>query len=104
MVSDRKPLRACAAPSRCNTGDAKSVRLAGSEVGGDWDLVSGGGNTFGDSCGVLPDSLNDVGDLYSGASGEGNACMSAPSEQLDGAVLSLKTLSFGVDPVFVALE
>lgn len=53
----------------------------------DFAIVGSGGNTFTDSCGVIPNPLRDVGDMYSGASANGNVCLTVATEQIDGATL-----------------
>ncbi|QFG69052.1 hypothetical protein [Ornithinimicrobium pratense] len=67
----------------------------------DFAIVGSGGNTFTDSCGVIPNPLRDVGDMYSGASASANVCMPVATEQLDGASLRV-TLGRG-QPAFVLL-
>jgi hypothetical protein len=52
--------------------------------------------TYDDSCGVMPDPLSDVGDLYKGGTGKGNVCVAVPAGA-DG-LWSVATL-FG-DPAF----
>jgi hypothetical protein len=70
----------------------------------DWGIVGSLGNTFGlaDYCGVIPDDLNDAGELFPGATAVGNVCVSAESAQIEGATIQVE--QFLVDPVYVALE
>ena len=59
-------------------------------------FVGSDNRTYDDSCGVIPDSLNDVGQLYNGGVAKGNACVAAPAGA-DG--LWAVTTGLG-DPVF----
>ena len=68
-----------------------------------WDfeieIVGGKGNTFGGgdfSCGVAPNQLSDVGDVYAGGVVAGNECIAVPVDQLDGARLMIG--SYDVEP------
>lgn len=78
-----------------------SATYTGAETGTAWlDLqvafVGSDGVTYSETCGVLPDSLNDVGELYAGGVAAGNTCVVVPAGA-DG----LWTLSTGwSDPVF----
>ncbi|SDC39548.1 hypothetical protein SAMN05216410_1792 [Sanguibacter gelidistatuariae] len=78
-----------------------SATYTGAETGTAWlDLqvafVGSDGVTYSDSCGVIPESLNDVGELYAGGVAAGNACVAVPAGA-DG----LWTVSAGwSDPVF----
>lgn len=73
----------------------------GDETGLAWtDLtvrfVGDDGVTYSDYCGVLPDALNDVGELYEGGRAKGNVCVAVPA-----GAKGLWTLSVGWgDPVF----
>jgi hypothetical protein len=59
-------------------------------------FVGSDNRTYGDSCGVIPNPLSDVGALYKGGSAQGNACVAVPA----GAEgLWTVSTSFG-DPVF----
>ncbi|MEO6349257.1 MAG: hypothetical protein ABIP53_01260 [Candidatus Limnocylindrales bacterium] len=74
-----------------------------------WKVVGSDGNTFGtgtdDHCGVIPDSLFDQGEQFPGSTVEGNGCISAEADQLDGAVLTVESLlAFGDVPAYFALE
>lgn len=69
-------------------------------------FVGVGGNTFGggtDRCGVLPESLSDAGEVFTGATASGNECAVVPSEQVAGGSWSV-TAGFGSDPVFFAAQ
>lgn len=61
-----------------------------------WKLLGSDGNTFNDSCGVIPDPLSDVGETFSGATVSGNVCVAAESAQLDGASILVEE-SFALD-------
>lgn len=91
-----------------------TVTYNGTETGTPWldlqfTVVGSAGNTFGigsmdDDCGVVPDALNDVGEMFAGATAEGNVCVAVPSEQVDGAVWAVEnSFEFG-EPAFVALR
>lgn len=77
----------------------------GDETGIAWvDLsvrfVGDDGVTYSDSCGVLPDNLNDVGELYKGGTATGNTCVTVPQ-----GAEGLWTLTAGWgDPVFFIAE
>jgi hypothetical protein len=59
-------------------------------------FVGSDNRTYGDSCGVIPDPLSDVGELYKGGVAEGNECVSVPAGA-DG----LWAVTSGIgDPVF----
>ncbi|MEO8083374.1 MAG: hypothetical protein ABI780_06090 [Ardenticatenales bacterium] len=69
-----------------------NAKYVGAESGTFWTEISGkvlgsGGNTFSDSCGVIPASLTDEGETFGGATITGNLCYSAEAAQLDGALL-----------------
>src|SRR5690606_13060051 len=51
-------------------------------------FLGGDGVAYDDwwGCGVIPDSLSDVGEMFPGASASGNVCAVVPEEALDGAV------------------
>ncbi|SEH73126.1 hypothetical protein SAMN04489835_3401 [Mycolicibacterium rutilum] len=59
-------------------------------------FVGADNRTYSDDCGVIPNPLNQIGELYSGGVAEGNACVQVPAGA-DG--LWTVTTSFG-DPVF----
>src|SRR5690606_28952265 len=86
----------------------------GDETGTAWldfgfQVLGSEGNTFGsgmeDYCGSIPGDLMDEGEAFPGATVSGNACVSVPSEQLEGALLIAEdTFSFDNERVFVSLE
>jgi hypothetical protein len=59
-------------------------------------FVGSDNRTYSDTCGVIPDPLYEIGELYNGGSAEGNACLAVPAGA-DG--LWTVTTGFG-DPVF----
>jgi|SRR5690625_1413715 len=61
-----------------------SVTYVGSETGLPWidltvQFVGDDARTYSDRCGVIPDDLMDVNELYEGGSAEGNVCLSVPA-------------------------
>ncbi|SBW18969.1 hypothetical protein [Protofrankia symbiont of Coriaria ruscifolia] len=68
-----------------------------------------GGNTFGaggedDYCGVVPDSLSDVSEMFPNAEASGNACGSVPTDQVQGGSWIVEeSLSLDSSRVFFAL-
>lgn len=82
----------------------------GEETGLPWidlafSVVGSGGNTFNDDCGVIPDDLMMIDELYSGASATGNACVRVDADQVEGATIAVEDfMSFDGEPVFVAIE
>lgn len=78
-----------------------SATYTGANTGNAWldltvEFVGDDGVTYSDRCGVLPDNLNDVGELYEGGKAKGNVCVTVP----EGAK-GLWTLTVGWgDPVF----
>lgn len=52
-----------------------------------WAIVGSRGNSFDDSCGVIPDSFGDNGEAFPGAVVEGFECVAAQSDQLAGATV-----------------
>ena len=68
-------------------------------------FVGSAGNTFGfgtdDHCGVIPNSFNEVGEVFTGATATGNECVSVPIDQING-VWSIES-GFGSDAVFFGL-
>jgi hypothetical protein len=60
-----------------------------------WAIVGSRGNAFEEgleySCGVLPDDLDNVGDLYAGATARGNVCFAVESDQFAGSTIRLQT-------------
>lgn len=73
-------------------GDESGSTMFGVRV----SFVGSDNRTYADSCGVIPDSLNDVGELYKGGVAKGNACVAVPAGA-DG--LWAVTTGFG-DPIF----
>ncbi|WP_051400090.1 hypothetical protein [Haloechinothrix halophila] len=75
-----------------------------------WAIVGNKGNTFGgtsmdDHCGVIPKPLDDTGETFPDGKVRGNVCISAPSNQLDGATIRIEeTLSFEDTRAFYALQ
>ncbi|WP_141564306.1 DUF308 domain-containing protein [Mycolicibacterium palauense] len=61
------------------------------------NFVGSDNRTYGDSCGVVPSPISDIGDLYAGGTAEGNVCVAVPAGA-DG-LWSVKTGFIG-DPVF----
>jgi hypothetical protein len=61
-------------------------------------FVGSDNRTYDDSCGVIPDPLDDVGELYPGGTAQGNKCVAVPAGA-DG----LWAVSTGLigDPVFI---
>lgn len=60
-----------------------SVTYIGTETGDPfWDLefgfVSDEGRSYDDDCGVIPDDLHDVGEMYSDAEASANICLTVP--------------------------
>lgn len=63
-------------------------------------FVGDDGRTYDDSCGVVPDALMDVSELYEGGVAEGNACVAVPA-----GAAGLWTLTTGWgDPVFFSAK
>jgi hypothetical protein len=75
------------------TGDATGNLMFGISV----KFVGSDNRTYGDSCGVIPNPLSDIGDLYKDGVGKGNTCVAVPAGA-DG----LWTVSTGIigKPVF----
>lgn len=74
----------------------------GSDTGNPtWDItvqfVGSDNRTYSDYCGVIPDPLSDIGELYAGGVAEGNVCVAVPAGA-DG-LWTLKTGFIG-DPIF----
>jgi hypothetical protein len=59
--------------------------------------VGSDNRTYSDSCGVIPNPLSDIGDLYPGGVAEGNVCVTVPAGA-DG-LWTVET-GFVGDPVF----
>lgn len=64
-------------------------------------FVGSDNRTYDDYCGVIPDTLDDIGDLYAGGQAEGNTCVTVPAGA-DG----LWTLATGFTgkPIFFAAQ
>lgn len=75
-----------------------------------WAIVGNEGNTFGsasmsDYCGVIPNPLDETGETFPGGNVSGNVCISAASDQLDGATIRIEeSLSFEDTRAFYALR
>lgn len=75
-----------------------------------WAIIGSEGNTFGgtsmnDYCGVIPNPLDETGETFPGGNVKGNVCISAASDQLDGATIRIEeTLSFEDARAFYALR
>ena len=70
-------------------------------------FVGVGGNTFGSSsndyCGVIPDSLQDTGEVFTGATVSGNECAAVASDQVAEGSWSVKA-GFDADATFFGLS
>lgn len=60
-------------------------------------FVGSDNRTYDDACGVLPDPLSDIGDLYKGGQAKGNTCVAVPA---GAAGLWTVTTGFVGQPVF----
>lgn len=70
-----------------------------------FSVVGSRGNTFNDDCGVIPEDLMMIDELYPGASATGNACVRVDADQVEGATIAVEDfMSFDGEPVFVATE
>jgi hypothetical protein len=91
-----------------------TVSYTGDDSGTPWidlsfQFYGSGGNTFGvgldDYCGVIPDGLEDHGEMFPDASATGNVCASVPADQVDGgAWIVEELLALETDRTFVALQ
>lgn len=91
-----------------------SVSYVGEESGTPWVDLSmrfngSEGNTFGsgqdDYCGVIPNPLDDAGEMFPGAEAEGNVCVSVPTEQVEGGLFLVEqSMSFEPTRVFFDLQ
>lgn len=63
-------------------------------------FVGDDGRTYRDYCGVFPDDISSVGEMYEGAVAEGNACVSVPA----GADGLWTVTGFMGDPVFFSAK
>ena len=70
-----------------------------------WQVVGSAGNSFDESCGVIPNDISDAGETFSGATVKGNECVGVEKAQLDGATIMVESL-FAVesDRTFFALK
>jgi hypothetical protein len=71
-----------------------------------FSYVGAAGNTFGsgsdDDCGVIPNDLSDVGEMFPNAEATGNECFSVPIEQIDAGVLMVEVDSVRAPRAFFA--
>jgi hypothetical protein len=67
-----------------------------------WKVLGNRGNTFEDSCGVIPTPLRDGGETFPGGVVTGNICVVAPEEQLAGGAVIAEGL-FRESRTFFAL-
>jgi hypothetical protein len=91
-----------------------TVTYTGNDSGTPWldlafDFVDSAGNTSGtgeeDYCGVIPNDLFDVGEMFPDASGSGNVCAVVASDQVDGGVWIVEDFfTFDGSRVFFGLE
>ncbi len=91
-----------------------NVKYIGDESGTPWidlsiQFVGSGGNTYGtgtdDYCGVIPQQLMDLGEMYNGATASGNHCASVPTGEVEGGTWVVEeTFSFDGTKVFFALQ
>ena len=75
------------------TGDNTGSALFGIRV----NFVGVDNRTYNGRCGVIPDSLDDVGELYKGGVAQGNKCVAVPAGA-DG--LWAVTIGFVGNPIF----
>jgi hypothetical protein len=74
-----------------------------------WGIVGSAGNTFGggsmdDYCGVIPTPLDDTGETFPDGTVSGNVCISADTDQLEGATIRIEeSFSFDDTRAFFAL-
>lgn len=90
------------------------LTYTGDESGTPWvdltiQFVGSGGNTYGtgtdDYCGVFPEPLMDLGEMYNGATASGNECVSVPSAEVEGGTWIVEeSFSFDDTKVFFALQ
>ncbi|MEG3615720.1 DUF4190 domain-containing protein [Isoptericola haloaureus] len=74
----------------------------GTDTGTPWidltvEFVGDDNATYSDSCGVIPDDLTDVDELYEGGTGTGNVCVTVPAGAEGAWTL---TAGWFADPVF----
>lgn len=79
------------------TGDATGNVQFGVAV----KFVGSDNRTYGDSCGVIPNPLSDIGDLYKNGVAKGNTCVAVPAGA-DG--LWTVSTGFGGNPVFFSAK
>jgi hypothetical protein len=65
------------------------VKKAGTNAERPWlsieiEFLGKSGRIYNDWCGVIPQDLDDVGDLYPGASATGNYCVAVPATEVSG--------------------
>ena len=92
-----------------------TITYTGTESGTPWidltfEFYGSGGNTFGtavdDFCGVIPDALDEHGEMFPDATATGNVCVSVPADQIEGGAWIVEDL-FSLDDsdrTFVALQ
>jgi hypothetical protein len=78
------------------TGDATGNLMFGVTV----KFVGSDNRTYGDPCGVIPNPLSDIGDLYKDGVGKGNTCVAVPAGA-DG-LWTVSTGVIGTPTFFVA--
>ena len=71
----------------------------GPESGDFWidfitSIVGGQGNTFDESCGVIPNDITDTGETFPGGTVTGYECVAAPVDQFEGAKVSVEEFTF----------
>jgi hypothetical protein len=92
-----------------------AVSYVGQDSGQPWvdlgiEFYGSGGNTFGtgedDYCGVVPDDLLEIGEMFPDASASGNVCVSVPADQIEGGAWLVEDTWALDDPdrTFVALQ
>lgn len=84
-----------------------SAQYVGSDSGDpfwdlSWKLLGNRGNTFDESCGVIPDPLLDGGETFPGGVVTGNICVKAAEDQLAGSTVIVEGL-FRESRTFFAL-
>lgn len=74
-----------------------SAQYVGSDSGDpfwdlSWKLLGNRGNTFDETCGVIPDPLRDGGETFPGGVVTGNICVKAAEDQLAGSTVIVEGL------------
>jgi hypothetical protein len=75
-----------------------------------WSFYGNGGNTYSlaedDQCGLLPDDLVEVGEMFPDASASGNVCVAVPADEIEGGAWILEDFLAvdDADRTFVALQ